>query len=311
MLAVVYVAVAAFVLPSSLMRPTAPRCATLAAISPVDEFDATLSDIIREAKTCGSMDGAVDAMLDRLDDNFIPELGARITEPTESDKKVLPQMNELMQTLQSRSQERFERSRDQLQMLLAAGEINKMDAQLSALVRKGEIDAGFFYVLLRNLEDAQRDGDEGGARLMAHIHTRLQELIEGQAAPALALLHKLTRMEQASVRLNLLRHNLVPQTSTSLPDGREIKLDTPAPAAVTPMDFAAAIEEALDKVRVASALYPSTVACLYSTACSHGWPFDATAPRVVHTYTPAQGAATHASMPLSLSFASVPGRCLR
>ena len=37
-----------------------------------------------------------------------------------------------MDALQARSQARFERARDQLQTLLGAGEINKLDAQLSA-----------------------------------------------------------------------------------------------------------------------------------------------------------------------------------
>jgi len=196
------------------------------------------------------MAAAVDSLIDQLDDTFIPELGARISD-ADAGAEELPQMNELMDLLQDRSQQRFERARDQLQTLLEAGEINKMDAQLAALVRNNEIDAGFFYVLLRNMEDSERDGDEGGARLMAHIHTRLQELLEGQADPPLALLHKLTRLEQSSIRFNLLRANLVPQTSAPLPGGGELPLSTPAPATVGPMEFASAIETALDKVDAA------------------------------------------------------------
>jgi len=214
---------------------------------PAPEFDETLREVLSSAEASGSMETAVDSWLERLDDTFIPELGARISD-TDPSATELPQLNELMSVLQARSQQRFERARDQLQTLLEAGEINKMDAKLAKLVGRGEIDAGFFYVLLRNLEDAQRDGDEGGARLMAHIHTRLQELLEGQAEPALALLHKLTRLDQSSIRLNLLRHNLVPQTSAPLPGGGELPLASPAPAMVAPMELAAAIEQALDKV---------------------------------------------------------------
>ena len=68
--------------------------------------------------------------------------------------------------LQSRSEDEYARSRDQLQTLLQAGEINQMDAQLKKLVKNNEIDAGFFYVLLRNINDAEASGDEGGARMV-------------------------------------------------------------------------------------------------------------------------------------------------
>ncbi len=239
----------ALLLPAPLVvRPISPRGRLLVASqADAPDFDDTLRGMLTSAESSGSMAAAVDSWLERLDDTFIPELGARIadTDPSSSE---LPRMNELMTELQGRSQQRFERARDQLQTLLAAGEINQMDAQLAGLVRRGEIDAGFFYVLLRNLEDARRDDDEGGARLLAHIHTRLQELLEGRAEPALALLHKLTRLDQPSIRLNLLRHNLVPQTSAPLPGGGELALATPAPATVSPMALAAAIESALDKI---------------------------------------------------------------
>ena len=228
------------------MRPVLLRARPLIATQPdAPDFDDTLRGILANAKTSGSMAAAVDSWLEGLDDTFIPELGARIAD-TEPSSAELPRMNDLMTELQGRSQQRFERARDQLQTLLTAGEINRMDSQLAGLVRRG--DAGFLYVLLRNLEDAQRDNDEGGVRLLTHIHTRTQELLEGRAEPALALLHKLTRLDQASIRLNLLRHNLVPQTSAPLPGGGVLPLATPAPATVSPLALAAAIEGALDKI---------------------------------------------------------------
>lgn len=251
MLAAASLALALF-LPAPVVHRSAPRASCQQprcrlVLSEQPDFDDTLRGLLGDAEAAGSMEKAVDSWLERLDDTFIPELGARIsdTDPSAAD---LPKMNELMASLQDRSEQRFTRARDQLQKLLTAGEINKMDSQLAGLVRKNEIDAGFFYVLLRNLEDAERDGDEGGARLMSHIHTRLQELLEGEAEPALALLHKLTRLDQPSIRFNLLRANLVPQTEAPLPGGGVLPLATPAPASVEPMDLAAAIEGALDKV---------------------------------------------------------------
>ena len=69
-------------------------------------------------------------------------------------------------------QARFERARDQLETLLGAGEINKLDAQLCALVRKNELDAGMFYVLSRNMADAKEAEDEETLRILTHVHTR-------------------------------------------------------------------------------------------------------------------------------------------
>ena len=70
------------------------------------------------------------------------------------------------------------RARDQLETLLGAGEITKRDAQLCALVRKNELDAGMFYVLSRNMADAKEAEDEETLRILTHVHTRLQEELE-------------------------------------------------------------------------------------------------------------------------------------
>ena len=202
------------------------------------------------------MEAAVDAWLDRLDDTFIPLLGAKLEAATANAldgnaaaDPQLPQLQEAMDVLQTRSQEGFERARDQVKALLESeGDITVLDAKLSAMVRKKEVDGGLFYVLMRNVEDAKRDGDEDKERMMTHLYTRVQEELEKQADPALALLHKLTRMDQQSIRFNLLRHNLTPQTSTPLPGGGTLPISPPAPASVGPLDFAAAIEGAVNKV---------------------------------------------------------------
>ena len=64
----------------------------------------------------------------------------------------------------------------------------------------------------------------------------------------MALLHKLTRTDDAGIRGRILRHYMAPQTSVKLPDGTEMPLNPPAPATVTPMVFAEAVEGALNKV---------------------------------------------------------------
>lgn len=201
------------------------------------------------------MDAAVDARLDQLDETFVPLLGAKVEAATanaldgnSAADPQLPQLQEAFNVLQTRSQQRFERARDQLQSLLESEEINVLDARLSAMVRKKEVDAGLLYVLMRNMEDSRRDGDEEKERMMVHIYTRVQEELEKQADPALALLHKLTRMDQQSIRFNLLRHNLTPQTETALPGGGTLPISPAVPAMVEPMEFASAIEGAVTKV---------------------------------------------------------------
>jgi len=246
---------AGFAAPAALLRPAAGGSAQLRMCSE-PTFDDTLKGLLGKAAAGGSMEAAVDSYLDRLDDTFIPELYARIeaaqaSDPEELERMGAPSASQLvdaMNVLQSRSEDEYVRARDQLQTLLGAGEINQMDAQLKKMVRDNEVDAGFFYVLLRNIEDATAAGDEGGVRLLTHIHTRVQEEVEGKAEPALALLHKLTRLEQPSIRDNVLRDSLVPKTSVPIPGGGEMPLDNPVPAKVDPMDLARVIEATIDKV---------------------------------------------------------------
>eukprot|EP00966_Prymnesium_polylepis_P005931 135689-Prymnesium_polylepis.1 len=90
-------------------------------------FDNALKSLLTEARS-SSVDVAVDSWLDRLDDNFIPSLGERLEAPLESDD--VDELKALMINLKGRSAERFERAKLQLETLLEAGEINKLDAQL-------------------------------------------------------------------------------------------------------------------------------------------------------------------------------------
>lgn len=230
--------------PSFGMRCMFPR---LCAQPEAYPFDAALAALMAQMANGNSAEEAVDASLESLDEMFIPTLASRIeAAPPDSDE--LPQLLELMDALRMQSTERFERARDQLQQLLAAGEINKLDSQLCGLIRRDELDAGFLYVLFKNMDDAKAGNDEPTVRLLAHIHTRVQEELEKRSSPALALLHKLTRTSDAPLRGRILRHHLQPQTSIRLPDGTEMPLDEPKPAQVPPAAFASAVEDTVTKV---------------------------------------------------------------
>jgi len=208
-------------------------------------FDASLRGVLEEARE-SSMDAAVDSWLDRLDENFIPDLADRIKIADDSE---LPELQNLMTVLGDRSLMRYERARDQLQTLIGAGEINVMDDQIVKMVKADQIDAGFFYVLQRNIDDCRKSGGlDATERLLSHIQTRLQEELEKRLDPASAIVHKLWRLDEGSIRKNVLRDSLVPKSTITLPGGEEMPLDKPAPASIQPLEFAAAIEYIVARV---------------------------------------------------------------
>jgi len=242
--------------PRSWLAPvrarSSPRCA--ASSDSAVGFDEALQSMLAQADDTGSLEGAVDTWLDRLDENFIPMLAGRV-EAAGLAESGLPDANapreqELLQLLMQRSQQGFETGRDRLQELLDAGEINKMDARLCKMVKANQLDAGFLYVLFKNIEEARASDNTELERLLQHLHSRLQEELEKQTPPPLALLHKLTRTDDAGLRSNILRHYLVPQTSIRLPDGSEMPVQEgkAATSTVTPPAFASAIVETLEKI---------------------------------------------------------------
>ena len=116
---------------------------------------------------------------------------------------------------------------------------------------RGHARAASRYVLFRNIEQAQADGDEKLASVLVHLHTRLQEELESRTEPALALLHKLTRTDDAPLRGRILRHFLLPQKAIKLPDGSEMPMKPGAKAAtstVSPDEFSAAVVDTLGKI---------------------------------------------------------------
>eukprot|EP00965_Chrysotila_dentata_P193274 6175660-Pleurochrysis_carterae.AAC.5 len=48
-------------------------------------------------------------------------------------------------------------------------------------------DAGFLYVLFKNMEDCQKSGDEATLRVLSHLHTRVQACVAGSDTNASCL----------------------------------------------------------------------------------------------------------------------------
>ena len=60
-------------------RSTALR---LCSVDPTVAFDAALAGLLADSERLGSMDAAVDARLDQLDETFVPLLGAKVEAAT-------------------------------------------------------------------------------------------------------------------------------------------------------------------------------------------------------------------------------------
>lgn len=155
-----------------------------------------------------------------------------------------------------------------LEHLMNAGEMKKLDALIGKAAREGNLDVAFFQVLQINLQDAavseavpkstnknKDHGEDVGAsrlQILQHVYTRCQEEVEKIIAPGIALLNKLLRTEQSSIRQNQLQHYLCPQPSTiKSPDGKEITLGSNSnKTLVEHNDFVDALSNAVQQIRI-------------------------------------------------------------
>lgn len=147
--------------------------------------------------------------------------------------------------LQSLLDDKLSTGREVLATLLSAGELRKLDAEIGKASRAGKLDMAFFTVLDMNIKDAimeetststNENDDAAGAitgsdpaqtasrlSILKHVYTRCQEEVEKLVPPGVALLNKLLRTDQDSIRANQLQHYLCPQPNVIvLPDGQVI-----------------------------------------------------------------------------------------
>ena len=193
-----------------------------------------------------------------------PTLLVKLRQAAENPNKAVAQT---AQALQSILNERLDTARKTLLSLLNAGEVRKLDGLIGKAARDGNLDAAFFNVLTINIRDAMEeekknppkektgdDGEEPSAsrlQVLQHIYTRCQEEVEKTIPPGMALLNKLLRTDQESIRANLYEHYLTPQKNIiKTPDGKEVELWSKEPnVLVSIKDFIAAIDTAVVQVR--------------------------------------------------------------
>lgn len=196
-------------------------------------------------------------------------------------------LNDLAMALQSVLDDRLSQAKDLLQTLLGAGEIKKLDALIGKAARLQQLDVAFFQVLQANIQDAtsREDKDtksnatvgtnEGASnydeptspssaaptgttafsntrfQILQHIYTRCQEEVENTIAPGMALLNKLLRTEQPSIRQNQLQYYLCPRPNIiTAPDGKQLVLgENNNKTLVEHLDFCNALGRAVQQIR--------------------------------------------------------------
>lgn len=219
-------------------QPSAGAAAPLRlSAAPADSGDALLDSLLAAARGEDRM--AVEEAFDGVPHASMVRVHRLAAEGVSEAVWVVKCMEDVMR-------ERMAGGAAKLRALLDAGEITRMDAALTRLVREGGADTGFNLVLTSNLEHARASGDETMLKLYTHLVTRMQEELEKRAEPAMGLLHRLLRTDDAELRGRVLVDFLVPKSSVSVPGSSEpVLLATPAPAKVTVAAFGGAIADAV------------------------------------------------------------------
>lgn len=185
-----------------------------------------------------------------------------------------PSIKRVSQALNNLLHQQLEQAKQTLTSLLTAGEIRKLDALIGKAARDKQLDVAFFNVLSTNLKDAiqqeqQQQQDKSSspsltqspsstetpasrAQILQHIYTRCQEEVEKTIPPGTALLNKLLRTEQPSIRVNLYKHYLTTdddnKKTISTPNGQTIQLAQPR-ALVSLLEFIDAMAMAVQQIR--------------------------------------------------------------
>ena len=176
-------------------------------------------------------------------------------------------ISSMSQQLNKMLRARLDLAKSTLQELLSAGEIRKLDNLIGSAARSGRLDVAFFNVLTVNLQEAMESNnkntdddsdddsetdDAAASRLqiLKHVYTRCQEEVEKTIPPGTALLNKLLRTEQPSIRSNLYEHYLTPRPNTiTTPDGSIVTLNGTQPVLVSIQEFVEAIDTAVLQIR--------------------------------------------------------------
>jgi hypothetical protein len=188
---------------------------------------------------------AVDGTYDALSPGDMGWLKASTSEPS---------ARNVLAAVETVTANRMDRAKKVLENLLEAGEIRELDKEIKTLVKNGDVDAAFLTVLNQNVQ-AAADADDAASdgpstfSILSHVSTCVQEELEKNTPPEVALLHKLCRTSDSGLRGRILCHYLTPQREILLPDTTSIPLDVPKEARIAPMKFSEAVMNLVSTLR--------------------------------------------------------------
>jgi hypothetical protein len=235
------------------LSSAAPSIPEIAEFSDAEE--SILSDLLTKSDANGGdLKQVVVEALPKLPPGFILKIRQSSFHPEEPVRRVASELNQILEA-------RMLEAKQTLEDLLNAGEIRKLDSLIGTNAKKGMLDAAFFNVLTMNLMAATKAGDapvtdvEKGVaasrlQILQHIYTRCQEEVEKNIPAGTALLNKLLRTDQQSIRVNLYGYYLTPPKKTiESPDGKVIELSGTAAVLVPPIELVEAIGAAVKHIR--------------------------------------------------------------
>jgi len=119
--------------------------------------------------------------------------------------------------VQSALDQRMTSAKDAIEDLIAnsQGDVN---LGIRKCLKKQDSPLPLLIVLQLNVEQAKTDGEEDKLRALLHINTVINEELEKKVSRVRGLVNKLLRMDDASIRENLLRHHLTPVQVAAPPD---------------------------------------------------------------------------------------------
>eukprot|EP00667_Euglena_gracilis_P007795 EG_transcript_7883 len=173
---------------------------------------------------------------------YVTELQHKTAQGNKAAELVLEGMNTVVAKL-------MEVARARLATLMQTPEINDLDRRINQMAQQHEIDMAFLRVVDLNIEAAQRDGAVNNLNFFTHIRTRCVEEIEKHAKPADGLISRALRQTDPGIRERILEDFLLPKTIITLPSGKELPLDQPAPAKVTIAQFADAVADTVARLQ--------------------------------------------------------------
>jgi len=191
------------------------------AVAAEEETESILGDLLQLAASAGGDEGVelaarVDTDFGKISPEDLSDLQMAIAKDGGPDDAVSP-ARAVADAIQSAVDKRMVTARADIEELISntGGDIN---AGIRKCLKKQDNPLPLLMVLQLNIQQAQTVGEEDKLRALMHVYTVMNEELEKKVSRVRALLNKLMRMDDESIRANLLRHHLTPVEVAAAPD---------------------------------------------------------------------------------------------